>query len=160
MAFRNGALIVAIIASSLNLRHLDVSDNKFANTIIGALVRTCHKLEYLDIYACTIATETSIRNVIHSCPNLQYLNLSSCKITNVTIEEIACSCLHLKFLVLKGYNDIKKALPLLNPNIHIETKSDKYETYILEDSKSILTNRSYGYILRSMVRRQNLEIDL
>jgi Leucine-rich repeat (LRR) protein len=103
MAFRNGALIVAIIGSSPNLRHLDISGNKFADTIIGALAHTCHKLEYLDICACTFATETSIRNAIRSCPNLQYLNLSYCKITNVTIEEIAR---HLKFLVLEGCDDI------------------------------------------------------
>ncbi|CAI2191918.1 19399_t:CDS:2, partial [Funneliformis geosporum] len=55
---------------------------------------------------------------------LQQLNLSFCKITDITIEEIARSCLNLKYLNLEGCYKISKKvvdqLISLNPNIHIE----------------------------------------
>ncbi len=71
------------------------------------------------------------------------------------IKEIVYLCLHLKFLVLKNCNDIKKALTLLNPNIHIETKS-KDETHIFEVSENLI-NRFYNYLLKSIARKKNLE---
>ena len=41
--------------------------------------------------------------------------------TTVTIEEIARSCLNLKYLDLEGcYNISKEAVDQLNPNIHVE----------------------------------------
>src|SRR6266480_156648 len=46
-------------------------------------------------------------------------DLSYCKITDVTIEEIASSCLNLKYLNLEGCYKISK-LVSLNPNIHVE----------------------------------------
>ncbi|CAI2199821.1 5388_t:CDS:1, partial [Funneliformis geosporum] len=53
-------------------------------------------------------SEISICNVVRSCPRLQQLNLSYCRITDKTIEEIARSCLNLKYLKLKGCYKISK----------------------------------------------------
>src|SRR4051794_7151966 len=84
-----------------------------------AIARSCHKLEYLNISHRTDICEQSICNVIRSCPRLQQLDLSYCKITDVTIKEIASSCLNLKYLYLKGCYKISK-LVSLNSNIHVE----------------------------------------
>ncbi|CAI2194773.1 5111_t:CDS:2, partial [Funneliformis geosporum] len=56
---------------------------------------------------------------------LQHLDITFCEIiSDMTIEEIARSCLNLKYLNLRGcYNISKKAvdqLVSLNPNIHIK----------------------------------------
>ncbi|CAI2199473.1 9165_t:CDS:1, partial [Funneliformis geosporum] len=66
-------------------------------------------------------SEISICNVIRSCPRLQRLDLSYCKINDITIEEIAKSSLNLKYLNLKGCDNIsKEAVDQLNPNTHVE----------------------------------------
>ncbi|CAI2188722.1 3546_t:CDS:2, partial [Funneliformis geosporum] len=47
-----------------------------------------------------------------------------CKITDITIEEIASSCLNLKYLKLEECDNVSKEaidqLISLNPNIHVE----------------------------------------
>ncbi|CAI2189889.1 5881_t:CDS:2 [Funneliformis geosporum] len=95
---------------------------------ISAITTSCHKLEYLDISHRMEFTETSICNIIHSCPRLQHLNLSFCNITNITIEEIASLCPNLKYLDLKGCENISKEavdqLVSLNPNVHFENFQD------------------------------------
>ncbi|RGB38766.1 hypothetical protein C1646_755366 [Rhizophagus diaphanus] len=87
-------------------------------------MKSCHRLEYLNISNCIEYSKTSICNVIRSCSKLQQLDLSFCQITDITIEEIAGSCLNLKYLNLEGYNNISKEaidqLISLNPNIHVE----------------------------------------
>ncbi|CAG8741746.1 26688_t:CDS:2, partial [Racocetra persica] len=93
MAFRNDALIVAIIKASSNLRHLEIGSNDIGDEVTEALAHTCYKLEYLDLSCCSFVSESSICNVIHSCPKLQHFNLSFCEISNITIKEIAHSCL-------------------------------------------------------------------
>ncbi|CAI2176929.1 16026_t:CDS:2 [Funneliformis geosporum] len=56
-------------------------------------------------------SEISIYNVIYSCPRFQQLDLSYCVITDITIEEIARSCLNLKYLYLeKCYNISEEAV--------------------------------------------------
>ena len=86
-----------------------------------AIARSCHKLEYLNISGHTGFSEIIICNVICSCPRLQQLDLSYYEITDITIEEIARSCLNLKYLDLEGcYNISKEAVDQLNPNIHVE----------------------------------------
>ena len=89
-----------------------------------AIARSCHKLEYLNISHRTDICEQSICNVICSCPRFQQLDLSYCRITDTIIEEIAGSCLNLKYLNLEGCNNISKEavdqLVSLNPNIHVE----------------------------------------
>ncbi len=110
IAFRNDALIVVIIRASLNLRHLEIGHNDIGDEITETLAHTCHKLEYLDLNCCSFVSELSICNVICSYPKLQCLNLSYCNITSKTIEEIARSCLNLKFLDLEGCkNNVRKA---------------------------------------------------
>src|ERR1051325_4896164 len=83
-----------------------------------------HNVEYLDFGRCVYIAETSICNVIRSCPRLQQLDLSFCKITNITIKEIAGSCLNIKYLNLEGCNNISKEavdqLVSLNPNIRVD----------------------------------------
>ena len=85
---------------------------------------SCHRLEYLNISNRRKYSETSICNVIRSCPRLQQLDLSFCQITDITIKEIVGSCLNLKYLNLEGCSNISKEavdqLVSLNPNIHIE----------------------------------------
>jgi len=86
-----------------------------------AIVLLCYKLEYLNISHRTDIHELSICNIICSCPKLKQLDLSFCKITNIMIEEIASSCLNLKYLNLKGcYKISKEAVDKLNSNIHVE----------------------------------------
>jgi len=86
-----------------------------------AIVLSCHKLEYLNISHRTDIRELSICNIICSCPKLKQLNLSFCKITNITIEEIASSCLNLKYFNLERcYKISKEVVNKLNPNIHVE----------------------------------------
>ena len=89
-----------------------------------AITRSCHKLKYLNISHHTDICELSICNIIRSYPRLQQLNLNFCKISDITIKEIAGSCLNLKYLNLEGCSNISKEavdqLVSLNPNIHIE----------------------------------------
>ncbi|CAI2191193.1 14601_t:CDS:1, partial [Funneliformis geosporum] len=88
------------------------------------ITQSCHKLEYLNISYCTEILEPSICNIIYSCPKLWHLSLRFCEISDMTIKEIACSCLNLKYLDLKGCENISKEaidqLVSLNPNIHVE----------------------------------------
>ncbi|GBB90948.1 hypothetical protein RclHR1_18000004 [Rhizophagus clarus] len=88
------------------------------------IAKSCHRLEYLNISNRREYSETSICNIIRSCPKLQQLDLSFCQITDITIKEIAGSCLNLKYLNLEGCSNISKEvvnqLVSLNPNIHVE----------------------------------------
>ncbi|RHZ84962.1 hypothetical protein Glove_74g162 [Diversispora epigaea] len=128
MAFRNDSLIVAIIRSSPNLKHFNISGNDIGDEVIEALAHKCHELEYLDLGGCGFITEPSICNVIRSCPKLQHLNLGFCNISNTTIEEIARSCPNLKYLGLEGCENIsEKLVKRLNPSMHIENYDSPYE---------------------------------
>ncbi|CAG8486406.1 13139_t:CDS:2 [Ambispora leptoticha] len=49
MAFRNDFLIVAIIRSSPNLKHFNISHNDVGDEVVEALAHTCHEIEYLDL---------------------------------------------------------------------------------------------------------------
>ncbi|CAI2193955.1 11870_t:CDS:1, partial [Funneliformis geosporum] len=55
---------------------------------------------------------------------LQHLDIIFCEITDITIKEIANSCLNLKYFNLEGCNNVSKEaidqLISLNQNIHIE----------------------------------------
>ena len=88
------------------------------------IVQSCHKLEYLNISYRTEFLESSICNIIHSCPKLQHLSLRFCEISDMTIKEIACLCLNLKYFDLKGCENISKEaidqLVSLNPNVHVK----------------------------------------
>jgi hypothetical protein len=123
--------VLELIAGSYpNLKYLNLCNDqcfhaqKVDDGGLWRIVQLCHKLEYLNIAYCIEITETSICNVIRSCPRLQQLNLSFCKITNITIKEIASSCLNLKYLKLEGYNNVSKEavnqLISFKLNIHIE----------------------------------------
>ncbi|PKC01336.1 RNI-like protein [Rhizophagus irregularis] len=131
IAFSNRAL--ELIASSYpNLKYLNLcidrpggfSTREVDGSGLWRIVKSCHRLEYLNISNRREYSETSICNVIRSCPRLQQLDLSFCQITDITIKEIAGSCLNLKYLNLEGCNNISKEavdqLVSLNPNIHVE----------------------------------------
>ncbi|CAJ0873538.1 5295_t:CDS:2, partial [Entrophospora sp. SA101] len=127
MAYLNDDFIVAIIRSSPNLKHFDISGNDIGNDPIEAIAHTCHKLEYLELDGNDFITNSSICNVIRSCPKLQHLALAYCKLSNATIREIARSCPILKYLDLEGVKNIsKKAIKQLNPNIHIDNFNEEY----------------------------------
>ncbi|CAG8792529.1 9699_t:CDS:2, partial [Racocetra fulgida] len=101
------------------------------------IIRASPNLRYLEIGHNDIGDESSICNVIRSCPKLQHLNLSFCEISNVTIKEIARSCLSLKFLDLEECKNIsKKNVGQLNPNIHIENFDKNYYCSDSESSSS------------------------
>ncbi|CAI2182809.1 15196_t:CDS:2, partial [Funneliformis geosporum] len=96
-----------------NLKYLNLCDDQSGDYIsfcvreveylgLWKIAQSCHKLEYLNISHRTEFTEISICNIIHSCPDLQHLNLTFCEITNITIEEIARSYIH-----IKNFNDLK-----------------------------------------------------
>ncbi|GES83167.1 hypothetical protein GLOIN_2v1790945 [Rhizophagus clarus] len=91
---------------------------------LTAIAELCHKLEYLNISNHTEFSKQSICNIIRSSPRLQHLYLGFCEITNITIKEIAKSCLNIKYLNLEGCIYISKEavdqLVSLNPNIHVE----------------------------------------
>ena len=88
------------------------------------IAKTCHKLEYLNIAYRTEITEHSICGIIRSSPKLRHLDISFCEITDMTIKEVADSCLNLKYLNLEGCSNISKEavdqLVSLNQNIHVE----------------------------------------
>ncbi|CAI2187097.1 18090_t:CDS:1, partial [Funneliformis geosporum] len=83
-----------------------------------------YKLEYLNITFRTEINKHSICGIIRSSPKLQHLDFTFCEITDITIKEIASSCLNLKYLDLKGCENISKEavdqLILLISNIHIK----------------------------------------
>ncbi len=116
-----------IAESYPNLKYLNLQKDEYVSCNMGiitgeglyAIARSCHKLEYLNISHRTDICGQSICNVIRSCPRLQQLDLSYCKFTDVTIKEIASSCLNLKYLNLEGCYKISK-LVSLNPNIHVD----------------------------------------
>ena len=121
-----------IAESYPDLKHLNLGKDKYVSSHAGiitdkglfALANACRKLEYLNISHRTDICELSICNIIRSYPRLQQLNLNFCKISDITIKEIAGSCLNLKYLNLKGCSNISKEavdqLVSLNPNIHVE----------------------------------------
>jgi hypothetical protein len=93
------------------------------------IVKSCHKLEYLNIAYRRGITEHSICGIICSSLKLQHLDITFCKITDITIKEIANSCLNLKYLNLQGCNNISKEavdrlVSALTPNIHIKNFVD------------------------------------
>ena len=108
-----GKVLKLIAKSYPNLEYLNISvlrgRFKSENDIgLSAIANSCHRLEYLNISNHIEYSETSICNVIRSCPRLQRLDLSFCQITDITIKEIAGSCLNLKYLNLEGCNNISK----------------------------------------------------
>ncbi|GBC23970.1 uncharacterized protein OCT59_008737 [Rhizophagus irregularis] len=134
IAFSNRALEL-IAGSYSNLKYLNLCIDRpggfrsfCTQEVDGSglwrIVKSCHRLEYLNISNCREYSETLICNVIRSCPRLQQLDLSFCQITDITIKEIAGSCLNLKYLNLEGCNNISKEaidqLISLNSNIHVE----------------------------------------
>jgi hypothetical protein len=89
------------------------------------IVKSCHKLEYLNIAYRRGITEHSICGIIRSSLKLQHLDITFCEITDITIKEIAKSCLNLKYLNLQGCNNIsKEAVDQLKPNTHVENFQD------------------------------------
>ncbi|UZO15870.1 uncharacterized protein OCT59_007280 [Rhizophagus irregularis] len=99
IAFSNRAL--ELIASSYpNLKYLNLCIDRpggfrsfCTREVDGSglwrIVKSCHRLEYLNISNRREYSETSICNVIRSYPRLQQLDLSFCQITDITIKEIA-----------------------------------------------------------------------
>ncbi|CAG8553894.1 12053_t:CDS:10, partial [Racocetra fulgida] len=161
MAFRNDSLIVAIIRSSPNLKHFDISDNDIGDEVVEAVASTCYELEYLDLGGCRFIIEPSVCNVIQSCPKLQHLELGFCEISDKTIKEITCSCPNLKYLDLDGCekNVSKKVVKRLNPSIHIENYDSSYEWSNSEssdtsDSDPMTIHRAGG---ENTSNEQNLE---
>ena len=117
IAFSNRALEL-IAGSYLNLKYLNLCNDRsdfrsfrtreVDDSGLWRIAKSCHRLEYLNISNRTEYSETSICNVIRSCTRLQQFDLSYCVITDITIEEIARSCLNLKYLDLEGYYNISK----------------------------------------------------
>ncbi|PKK58181.1 hypothetical protein RhiirC2_796721 [Rhizophagus irregularis] len=138
-----GKVLKLIAESYPNLEYLNISNLRgefwLKNDIgLTAIANSCYKLECLNISKYTEFSEISICNIIRSCPRLQQLDLSFCKITDITIEEIARSCLNLKFPNLRWYYNIsKKAVNQLNPDIHIE---DFVETLMPPDFIGVVRN--------------------
>src|ERR1051325_479589 len=124
-----GKILKLIAKSYPNLEYLNISAicgsfNSENDKGLCAIANSCYKIECLNISRRTEFSETSICSVIRSCPRLQHLDLSFCKITNITIKEIAGSCLNIKYLNLEGCNNISKEavdqLVSLNPNIRVD----------------------------------------
>src|SRR2546423_14870163 len=155
-----------IAESYSNLKYLNLQKDEYVSCNMGiitgeglyAIARSCHKLKYLNISHRTDICGQSICNVIRSCPRLQQLDLSYCKFTDVTIKEIASSCLNLKYLNLEGCYKISK-LVSLNPNIHVENFMETLHSYqhnIQDLIGSIRTRVEREIIQRSVSINQNL----
>ncbi|GBC43634.2 hypothetical protein GLOIN_2v1780675 [Rhizophagus irregularis DAOM 181602=DAOM 197198] len=90
------------------------------------LIQRCLNIKYLDFVEIRhndIGDEVT-EVLAYSYYKLEYLDLSC---YNMTIKEIACSCLNLKFLDLEGCKNIsKKTMDQLNPNIHIKNFDEVY----------------------------------
>jgi hypothetical protein len=126
---------------------------KIENDIgLSAIANSCHKLECLNISGRTEFSEVSICNVIRSCPRLQHLDLSFCEITNITIEEAVSSCLNLKYLKLEGCYKISKEaidrLISLNPNIHVENFVDPMDNPAVIERVIELLSRDHTVAMR------------
>jgi hypothetical protein len=129
--------VLELIAGSyLNLKYLNLCGDR-SNGLRGfrvqevddgclwRIVKSCHKLEYLNIAYRRGITEHSICGIIRSSLKLQHLDITFCEITDITIKEIAKSCLNLKYLNLQGCNNIsKEAVDQLKPNTHVENFQD------------------------------------
>ncbi|RGB31871.1 hypothetical protein C1646_763603 [Rhizophagus diaphanus] len=87
--------IKGIVHTFQNTIHLDFEGS---TDCIGltAIAELCYKLEYLNISNHTEFSEQSICNIICSCSRLQHLYLGFYEITDITIKEIARSCLNIK----------------------------------------------------------------
>ncbi|PKK60253.1 hypothetical protein RhiirC2_793596 [Rhizophagus irregularis] len=125
--------VLELIAGSYpNLKYLNLCNDQSGNFRsfhaqevdnggLWRIAKSCHKLEYLNIAYRTEITKHSIYSIIRFCLKFQHLSLSFCKITDITIKEIAGSCLNLKYLDLEGcYNISKEAIDQLNPNTYVE----------------------------------------
>jgi hypothetical protein len=114
----------SILSSCRRKNRCDILVEKLLTVEKHLNVKKHLNVEYLDFGRCVYIAKTSICNVIRSCPRLQQLDLSFCQITDITIKEIAGSCLNLKYLNLEGCNNISKEavdqLVSLNPNIRVE----------------------------------------
>ena len=130
IGFSNRALEL-IAGSYPNLKYLNLCDDQSGGFTsfcvrevddggLWRIAKTCHKLEYLNIAYRTEITEHSICGIIRSSPKLRHLDISFCEITDMTIKEVARSCLNLKYINLRGCYISKEALDQLNPNTHVE----------------------------------------
>ena len=151
-----------IAESYPNLKYLNLQKDEYVSCNMGiitgeglyAIARSCHKLEYLNISHRTDICGQSICNVIRSCPRLQQLDLSYCKFTDVTIKEIASSCLNLKYLNLEGCYKISK-LVSLNPNIHVDNFADSITP---PDLIGLVRNHlTQNNVARRQILAQNLQ---
>jgi len=151
-----------IAESYSNLKYLNLQKDEYVSCNMGiitgeglyAIARSCHKLEYLNISHRTDICGQSICNVIRSCPRLQQLDLSYCKFTDVTIKEIASSCLNLKYLNLEGCYKISK-LVSLNPNIHVDNFADSITP---PDLIGLVRNHlTQNNVARRQILAQNLQ---
>ncbi|CAI2195622.1 6668_t:CDS:2, partial [Funneliformis geosporum] len=108
IGFSNKALEL-IAGSYPNLKYLNLCNNQ-----LGSFRSfRAREVDYGEI------TEHSICGIICFSPKLQHLDITFCEITDITIKEIARSCLNLKYLNLEGCDNIsKEAIDQLNPNTH------------------------------------------
>ncbi|CAI2199475.1 5028_t:CDS:2, partial [Funneliformis geosporum] len=128
--------IISIVHSCPNITHLSFKNsigfsNRALELIAGSYpnlkyLNLCdNQSEYLNIAYRTEITKHSICGIIRSSPKLQHLNITFCEITDITIKEIARSCLNLKYFNLEGCDNIsKEAVDQLNPNTHVENFQD------------------------------------
>ena len=158
----NDKTLNRIAESYPNLKYLNLQKDEYVSCNMGiitgeglyAIARSCHKLEYLNISHRTDICGQSICNVIRSCPRLQQLDLSYCKFTDVTIKEIASSCLNLKYLNLEGCYKISK-LVSLNPNIHVDNFADSITP---PDLIGLVRNHlTQNNVARRQILAQNLQ---
>src|SRR3989337_2935115 len=175
IGFSNRALEL-IAGSYPNLKYLNLCDDRSGgfrsfrtlevyDLDLWKIAQSCHKLEYLNISYRTEFLEPLICNIIRSCPKLQHLSLRFCQITDITIKEIAGSCLNLKYLNLEGCNNIsKEAVDQLNPNIHVEnfvetlTPSDfigAVRNHLIQNN--VVSRRTLAQSLLDLSMRDNLQ---
>ncbi|RIA86669.1 hypothetical protein C1645_779223 [Glomus cerebriforme] len=77
------------------MQYFSISDRA-----IKEIAKSCHKLEYFDIYGCgSSVTDLGIRAIACSCPKLKHLDLNNnSMIGNSAIRKIAHSFPNLKYL--------------------------------------------------------------
>ncbi|CAG8748383.1 18377_t:CDS:2 [Rhizophagus irregularis] len=80
MAFHNDALIVAIIRTSPNLRHLEIGYNDIGDEVTETLAHTCHKLEHLELSGCSFTGKDIFPVVIDNNSTVENLGVEIRKV--------------------------------------------------------------------------------
>ncbi|GES89914.1 hypothetical protein GLOIN_2v1848414 [Rhizophagus clarus] len=112
-----------IIAESYpNLRYINLWDAQITDKGLYAIIRSCRKLEYLNISYCRNITNKSLFEIAENCHDIQEFHFAEARwITDKSISCILNSCPNLRNLdISHSKGDIKDASMLIQRCLSIE----------------------------------------